>query len=233
MRIKRWAAALQLTLPLLLCSVSHAALIDRGGGMIYDTTLNVTWLSDMDFARTSGFDNDGRMSWQTATAWANDLVYGGFDDWRLPTIDPNDPSCTDTGQIGNIVFQHGSCSGTGGELSHLFVVDLGNRLGESVFNQTGDTAEQIANLALFSNIDVILWSGTDFAPTPSMAWLFSTQDGVQSWFSKTNPGGQALAVRTGDVAAATVPEPQGLALVLLGLCAAAVAGGRRKHRRGP
>ena len=54
--------------------------------MIYDTTRNITWLADMNL--------NGRMSWDVATAWANNLVYGGFADWRLPTLNPLDASCT-------------------------------------------------------------------------------------------------------------------------------------------
>lgn len=33
---------------------AQAALVDRGSGMIYDTTRNITWLADMNHARTSG-----------------------------------------------------------------------------------------------------------------------------------------------------------------------------------
>ena len=33
---------------------AQAALVARGGGMIYDTTRNITWLADMNYARTSG-----------------------------------------------------------------------------------------------------------------------------------------------------------------------------------
>ena len=41
---------------------AQAALENRGGGMIYDTVNNVTWLADMNYAKTSGFDSDGLMS---------------------------------------------------------------------------------------------------------------------------------------------------------------------------
>ena len=64
---------------------SHAILIDRGGGMIYSTDMNVTWLQDAKFARTSGYDADGLMNWYDAMQWAQNLSYGGYDDWRLPT----------------------------------------------------------------------------------------------------------------------------------------------------
>ncbi len=67
---------------------SHGALVDRGGGLIYDDVLDVTWLQDANYAQTSGYDTDGNMTWDAATAWAAGLVYGGYDDWRLPTTVP-------------------------------------------------------------------------------------------------------------------------------------------------
>ena len=71
---------------------ANSALIDRGGGLIYDTVLDVTWLQDANFAQTSGYDNDGRMSWDAAAAWAEQLQYGGHIDWRLPKVSPVDGS---------------------------------------------------------------------------------------------------------------------------------------------
>ena len=73
---------------------AQAALENRGGGMIYDTVNNITWLADMNYAKTSGFDSDGLMTWTDAKAWAENLSFGGFDDWRLPTLNPFDTSCS-------------------------------------------------------------------------------------------------------------------------------------------
>jgi hypothetical protein len=218
-----------------MTGAAHAALIDRGGGMIYDTTRNITWLADMNYASTSGYATTnaggtgsnqilagGRMGWDAAVAWADQLVFGGFSDWRLPTLNPADASCTGGFGVG-LGF---NC--TGGELSGLFVTDLGNKAGESVLNQVGDTAEQIANLALFSNVQSFgYWSGTEFAPNPSLAWNFFTNLGGQSLGGKFNAL-SAVAVRPGDVTA-SVPEPQTLALVLLALGATAVARRRRSR----
>ncbi len=115
---------------------------------------------------------------------------------------------------------------TGGELSRLFVTDLGNQGNSSVLNQVGDTAEQIANLALFSNVQSTdYWSGTEYAPGPGNAWSFYTYDGFQSVDDKRNSL-YAGAVRPGDVAT-SVPEPQTLALALLALGATMVVRRRR------
>ncbi len=77
-----------------LSGAAQAMLIDRGGGLIYDNVLNITWLSDANYAKTSGVDADGLMNWTAANAWAAGLVYGGYSDWRLPTTLQPDASCS-------------------------------------------------------------------------------------------------------------------------------------------
>ena len=195
--------------------------------MIYDTTRNITWLADMNYAKTSGYTGTGVMTWAAATAWASHLVYGGFNDWRLPTLNPSDTSCSlNYNPGGGFPQQYYGYNCTGGELSGLFVTDLGDKAGKSVLNQVGDTAEQIANLALFSNVQsYYYWSGTEYAPYPSDAWVFGTYDGFQGYGDKFDAL-YAVAVRPGDVAA-SVPEPQTLALALLALGATLVARRRR------
>lgn len=64
---------------------AHAALYDRGNGMIYDSAQNITWLQDANYAKTSGYDADGQMSWAQATTWATTLNYDGHSGWRLPS----------------------------------------------------------------------------------------------------------------------------------------------------
>ena len=81
--LKRLAAAAAL---IALSGAAQAALVNRGGGMIYDTTRNITWLANM--------NTTGLMTWAAATTWANNLVHGGFDDWRLPTLNPADTTCS-------------------------------------------------------------------------------------------------------------------------------------------
>ena len=57
---------------------SHAELIDRGNGLIYDSVQDLTWTQD---AGMSGY----RTSWDDAMAWAANLEFGAYSDWRLPT----------------------------------------------------------------------------------------------------------------------------------------------------
>lgn len=227
-----------------LTGAAQAALINVGGGMIYDTTRDITWLADMNYAFTSGYAAanvggtgsnlifaDGRMGWNAANTWANNLVYGGFSDWRLPTLNPADTTCSNNfSPGGGFPNQYFGYNCTGGELSGLFVTDLGNKPGQSVLNPVGDTDEQIANLALFSNVrSYYYWSGTEYAPNPSSAWNFDTVNGLQSSRDKVNAL-YAVAVRPGDVRdAQAVPEPGTLALLLAAVGVGAVVRRRRAH----
>jgi PEP-CTERM motif len=203
-----------------LTGAAQADLFDRGGGMIYDSTLDITWLADMNYARTSGADADGLMKWKAAQVWASNLVYGGYSDWRLP-------SAFNVG--GGEPCFGARCSGS--EMGHLFIVDLGNKPGESVLNQVGDKARQIANFALFSNLQSFdYWYGTELAANTSFAWNFLASYGVQDYDLKGKES-YAVALRKGDVSAAVlpgslaaaVPEPQTYAMLLLGFGAVLMA----------
>lgn len=232
MKIAKWLATTLVGAA--LAGTAQAGLIDRGGGLIYDTTRNITWLADMNYASTSGHTGtgvnaNGTMTWTAAMAWANNLVFGGYSDWRLPTLNPADTSCSDSFDPGGgFPLQYAGDNCAGGELTGLFVTDLGNKGSESIENQAGDTPEQIANLALFSNVRVeVYWSGTEYAPNPGSAWYFRDFDGLQ-YFHDKGVALYAVAVRPGDVIpSASVPEPQSLALLLLGLTAGMVARRRR------
>lgn len=72
-----------------LASPTFAELYDRGHGMIYDSSTYITWLQDANYARTSGFESDGKMNLLWARSFANNLVYAGFDDWILPCVHPS------------------------------------------------------------------------------------------------------------------------------------------------
>ncbi|NJA04148.1 PEP-CTERM sorting domain-containing protein [Methylococcaceae bacterium WWC4] len=60
---------------------AEAALVDMGGGLLYDNVLDVTWLQDANYAHTTGYSatgvdtTTGRMTWDAANTWATNLVY--------------------------------------------------------------------------------------------------------------------------------------------------------------
>src|SRR5207302_5162416 len=70
---------------------ASATLLPRGADMVYDNVLNITWVRDASLCATlndclNRADNvvTGGMAWSDAKTWAANLVFGGFDDWRLP-----------------------------------------------------------------------------------------------------------------------------------------------------
>ncbi|MBI5096612.1 MAG: DUF1566 domain-containing protein, partial [Nitrospirae bacterium] len=149
-----------------LCGISVSAdaiLIDRGNGMIYDTDLDITWLQNANYAKTSGYDSDGRMTWNEANIWANNLVYGGYRDWRLPTAFNQDGS--------------GPCYGyncTDSEIGHLYYISLGNVAGGPLTNIGPFINIPYDTVRLFS-----FWTSTPSATTLNNAWEFPFSVGYQ------------------------------------------------------
>lgn len=188
---------------------ANAGLIDRGNGLIYDDVLNITWLQDANYAQTSGYDSDGLMTWYDAVAWADGLVYGGYSDWRLPTLQQWDPDCSN--------YWDGTFFGFGctrSEMGYMFYKNLGATAHSSILNGTNT-----ANLALFKNIQVYTyWYANENWLNPDTARTFNTYEGFDGAGFKGN-GYYAWAVRPGDVAAPSpsVPEPATFALLGLGL----------------
>lgn len=188
-----------------LFGTAQAALYDRGGGLVYDSDLNITWLADANYAKTSGYDADGSMTWLEAMTWVADLSYGGHSDWYLPTTVQPDASCSD---------QSGESSGhfcTGSAMGHLFYDELGGEVGPI-------TVVHNANYNLFQNFQLDqYWSSTEFPtsfiPNPS-SWVFDFRDGGQS-AEYQSVHQFALAVHDGDIAA--IPEADTWAMLLVGL----------------
>lgn len=189
---------------------AQAALIDRGGGLIYDTDLNITWLANANYGAGSNYDtadgyNDGRMTWQNAMNWAANLSYYDsvrnviYDDWRLPTTLQLDPSCSFQTWYGDYSIGY-NC--TGSELGHLFYSELGGVESQSIVT-THD-----ADYNLLTNAQFHYWSVTELALDTYFAWFFDNYGGYQDVYDKLGSL-YAWAVRPGDVAAAasTVPVP--------------------------
>lgn len=198
---------------LLTATGANATLVSAlGGQVVNDTYLNITWLADANYAKTSGYDDDGdgKMTWSQAQGWIASLNasnYLGYNDWRLPTT-------TDTGTSGcsGDWYNGGDCgyNSTGSEMSHLYYTDLGN-LGYYNTDGTTQSGYGLVNTGPFTNFQSgTYWSGTEYAPDTNRAWYFIQNFGRQYYYDK-NVSLFALAVRPGQVVATPVP---GAALLL-------------------
>jgi hypothetical protein len=224
-RAARHLAGLCTAAALAFAPMAQGALIDRGGGMIYDTDLDLTWLADANAGAGSEFDDggnttDGRMSWANATAWAASLTVGGVTGWRLPATADPDPTCTDAGGGQSSDPRGYTC--VGAEMGHLHYLELGGA------SQTDSRLSGDPDLALFSNIQGDnYWSSTTEVGYPDYAWNFIFNGGAQNDSHKTTNFWYAWAVHDGDVA---IPAPAAgwlFATALFGAIRAA-----RRRRRG-
>lgn len=192
-----------------LVSSANAALIARANGLVYDSDLDITWLADANHPFTSGYDEDGLMTYQESVVWANQLEFGGYDDWRLTQALPSATAPYCTAQF--------YCDDT--EFAHLYYDELegagprGTRL-----DRTGDHGP-------FVNIQTQYWSGLVVDETRTMNFHFDA--GYQISHPNDNQFA-AWAVRSGDVAA--VPIPAAAWLFCCGLLGLVGIAKRNAHR---
>lgn len=244
------AVALAAFLPLMDGS-ANAALHDRGGGLIYDDVLDVTWLSDANFARTSGYDSDGLMSWLSAKNWAEGLVFYdpvrkvSYDDWRLPGM-------SDTGGAGcDYAFANTDCgynvqtvgeNSVYSELAHMYYNSLGLKGLRSptgdvpsdwgIFedgSSSGGERDGVGPGGVIQNLQSSepYWSGSLYRPPMSdSAWFFDMRTGGQN-YDFVGYEFYAWPLRAGDVAA--VPEFHAYGMMLSGLALLGTVVARR-HR---
>ncbi len=118
------------------------------------------WLKDANYAKTSGYHEDGRMTYYEAMEWVENLAYSGNDDWRLPSAFNYDGT--------------GPCDGpncVNSEMGDLYYKELGN-IAHGNYINTGP----FINIAPTDSAGSDYWLETEFAP---QAWVFDFDDGIQ------------------------------------------------------
>jgi hypothetical protein len=239
---------------LLVAMPAEAYLIDRGNGMIYDDVLDMTWLQDTNYAFSSGYNtvNDGRMTHSDATVWADQLVYGGFDDWTLPGLGP-DPDNSVRSFDGSTEWGYNNTN-LDSPMSYMYYLNLGltgsrDLAGNDVacygLYPDLELCDPLPDPAGFANggdeLDIVsflnlspwyYWYDEPYVKEghEGKHWTMKFDSGVQG-SPPANPGDAATsyawAVRAGDVA--VVPVPAAVWLFISGL--AGLAGvARRKNQ---
>lgn len=165
---------LTISLLFLITSFANAALVDNGDGTITDTNAGLIWLKDANYAFTSGYDDDGLMTWDEAMIWAEDLVFAGYSDWRLP----------DSLDQGSTYFVCVAYNCTESEMGHLYYIELGNL--EYYDGCTLGVDCGLVNTGPFENLQsYYYWSETERWALPSQAWDFNFEEGRQYPYDKT------------------------------------------------
>lgn len=245
------------TLLLTLSGVGHAALHDRGGGLLYDDVLNVTWLQDANYAFTSGYDADGLLNWKQAVKWAADLNYTDtvrgvvYSDWRLPHVLPVNGSYNGKFSFDGSTDEGYNTRSPNSELAYMYFVNLGLKAYyaadgsvQADFGAAGMGRWGSANVGPVKNLrSSIYWTGSVYAPHPTLnSWMFDAHWGYQNFYSQWDLL-YVWAVRDGDVAgtpgrlatglsnAVLVPESPTWALMGLGLVATVARLRRLRHAR--
>ena len=227
------------------CSgTAQAALHDRGSGLLYDDVLNITWLQDANYAKTSNYDVDGKMTWSNAVTWADKLEYHDsvrnveYSDWRLASNTPVGASWNVlSSNLNNGASDLGfNITSPHSELSYMYYVNLGlvglkSTDGDyqgsfGIFGNGTQGGEK--NVGLVENLQSDrYWSGTTHPIFSYRAFDFYTNQGRQSFDEKTGQS-FAWAVRSGDVA--PVPEPETYAMLMAGLGLMGFVARRRQQK---
>jgi len=162
--------------------------------------LDITWIQNANLPLTSGYDDDGLMNPYEAVAWADNLVYAGFTDWRLPDAQNFNGSDPFFGWHVNT-----------NEMGRLYYIELGNQATMQVGDFSG-----LQNAGPFENLMPFrYWSKTPYYMSPAFWWYFNFGSGYQ-WDAVSGAQCYAWAVRDGDVSPVPIPATVLLLLPALG-----------------
>ena len=181
-----------------------AELHNRGGGLIYDDVLDVTWLQNANPAGTL-------MSWNDAVSWVADFEYYDsvrdvtWSDWRLPLAGPvNGVSHDDAFGYDGATDNGYNISSVNNELGYMFHVNLGllsyaatdGTWPQTDFGFSADQSGPFQNMG-FAAI-APFWTGTEYPPFDGMAYLLPFETGFNHGGAKDTRM-LVWPVRDGDV----------------------------------
>lgn len=238
MKYLRWSVSL---LIITTAGFAQAALYDRGGGLLYDDVLNITWMQDANYLKTHRpwqsaldvwVDSNGRTTQTIARVWADNLIYHDsvrnvdYDDWRLASISPQNGSTWNTSYRDDGTTDLGfNITSVNSELSYMYYVNLGLKgmfapdgTAQSDYGIYGNgTSGGQSDIGLVRNLQGgVYWSGSISDIFGNYHALdFHMSDGTQ-YHSDEGTFQYVWAVRDGDVIAA-VPAPSAFILMLTGL----------------
>jgi hypothetical protein len=125
-------------------STVRATLTDNSDGTVTDDdrgdSVGLTWLK---------IPNTMGMTWNMAMTWADNLVFAGKDDWRLPSVIDFQTGIPDTGW-----------DSLNNEWGHLYGVEWGN------------PAYQSETAPMTGYLDKWYWTSTEDPANPSQAYAF-------------------------------------------------------------
>lgn len=199
----------------LLAAPAEAALHDRGYGLFYEDVLNVTFTQDGNLSKTLGYSATGKMTWNTAMTWADDLVYAGYSDWRLA-------SARQPISYGPAVYTS--------EIGYLYHTILGNNNTHSILGNLSFLDADSGLQKTFTNVQAsVYWLEEEFSLDLSMAWSFATNIGFQLFAPKDAQSIYAWVVRDGDSQVEVNPVPLPAAFWLFGSAVLGLGGARLRR----
>jgi len=108
-------------------SYGKNAFKDNGDGTVTDKPTGLMWMKVDSGKLKAGKNKDGKLNWQEALTWAENLEYAGYSDWRLPNIKElqsivdytRSPATTNSAAI-DPVFQATSFIAEGGQKDYPY-----------------------------------------------------------------------------------------------------------------